>query len=192
MAPSRGQGGLALKKALIEEAGCLNLVALDKMPHESTGHVDMWVKFIDDDTLLVGEMREDTISSIPDGDDRKAAMEIRDFLEKQAVALRGVVKTIVRLPMPAPQGGMIRSYVNSLIVNDTLIVPRYKRGVESPMFGIPSMDFAYHDASMLDGYEAEVTEVLAKLGREVEFIEADIIISQNGAIHCVTSQFPVR
>ncbi len=74
-----------------------------------------------------------------------------------------------------------RSYTNSLMVNGTLVTPRYLKF---------NGKLDYPDASLLDAYENKVRMVIEGVGLKVEFVETDALIAQGGSVHCTTMQVP--
>ncbi|MCA9543663.1 MAG: agmatine deiminase family protein, partial [Myxococcales bacterium] len=138
--------------------GCDELVILERLEGEGTGHVDMYAKFLDRDTVLVGtyDRREDPTNAA--------------LLDRNAQQLARLGLDVVRIPMPRPTYPVYRSYTNSLIVNDTVLVPTYRadRSRESEAVAI---------------YRRELP------GHRVVTLDAEDAIQLGGAIHCVTMGF---
>ena len=172
-----------------------------RLPLESTGHLDMWAKFLDEKTLVIAEVPEQALKLVPRSL-RQAYAEIRDFLEAQASgydrggqtlpnALASQLRQripglkIKRVPMPVPyadgHAAVFRSYTNSLLVNGHAILPRYVRDG----YGRP-----YPDQRLLKDYEASVQQVYEQAGFRVSWIDADYLILSGGAWHCATMQVP--
>ena len=80
---------------------------------------------------------------------------------------------IVRMPMPSYNNGITYTYINSLIVNNKVLVPIY---------GI-STEFA-NDDSVLALYETIMP------GVEAVGFDCNQIIPANGAIHCIAMKVP--
>ena len=74
---------------------------------------------------------------------------------------------IIRIPMPNVYSGVVRSYTNSLVVNDMVLVPTYGIALDDSALAIYESVYPSYDIVGLDC--------------------ADIIES-GGAIHCVTMQ----
>ena len=124
----------------------------------------MFAKFLSEDTILVGEY--DAL------DPQNAALldrnvdRLRRFAEENDWDLN-----IVRIPMPIGRNGVYRSYTNSLIVNDTVIVPTY-RGDRR--------------------YEARALEIYRNsmpAGYKIVAIDSEDAIQLGGAVHCTTMGF---
>lgn len=61
---------------------------------------------------------------------RSRVREVQSYLEARASEIAAMGYEVIRIPMPAPvftaKGkSMFRSYSNSLLVNETAMVPRY-------------------------------------------------------------------
>ena len=82
--------------------------------------------------------------------------------------------------MPLPKQTTFLTYANSLIVNDKVVVPRYsplpykKEGEKQP------------DADLYADYEQRVTTAFKKFGLQTIFLDADQLIREGGAFHCVS------
>lgn len=173
-----------------------------RMPHESTGHIDIWAKFLQADTVIVGQISDSSLVQVP-AEQQQTYRDLQAFLEMQATGLDAdgqpvpnslaqILKaqapevSILRVPMPTPgvyQGvDTFRTYTNSILLNDVAIVPRYRRGSD----GRP--DRGERLQTELD--EAEVARVYAEAGYRVSWIVADNLIRDGGAWHCVAMQIP--
>lgn len=158
--------------------GCKQVTVFPRMPYEGTGHLDMWAKFLDDDTIVVNQIDDAVIQNAGIGSkERQVAKSIQQFLEDRAQQIKGMGFKVVRISMPLPdaRGDVYRSYTNGLVVNKTMIVPRY-------------VNLAHEDDNTKRQYEQEVKTVYEQAGFKVVFIEADSLIEIGGAIHCVTMQ----
>ena len=174
-----------IKQYYKDFAGCDDVYIFPRMPYEGTGHIDMWAKFLSDDTVLVGELQDETIARMQRGTSSyNGALEIQGFLNDRASEIRSLGFDVVRIPMPAPiisgSYATMRSYTNSLLVNGTAIIPRYVR----------SADYyaSYEDSDLTSVYEQQVEDIYRGLGYQVRFIESDELIANGGAVHCVTMQ----
>ncbi len=111
-----------LKVILKTYYGIDRLVLLESLSGEITGHVDMVVRFIDADTIMVAE-------SDPSYKWHKDFERIASQISTLKSA-HGIPYRIIRVPIAENDNESVNfwSYINSLIVNDTVIVP---------VFGVP-------------------------------------------------------
>ena len=179
-----------------------NLHFVEQIPFESTKHIDVWAKFLDEDTLLISELSDETLATLPESQ-RRHYVQVQRFLERQATGIGRAGQTletslgqlakkhnpqlnIVRIPMPAPgyYGGsqVFRTYTNSLLVNGVALVPRYHR--------VGFSGEAYLDEALIPAYESTVEQVYQSAGYRVVWVDSDDLIRLQGAVHCVTMQVP--
>lgn len=151
--------------------GIERYVTLDKLPYDVIHHIDMHMKLLDEETLLVGEYPD----GVADGPQIEANLQyILDNIQSPF----GDPYEVVRIQMP-PDGndqypdnnGEYRTYTNSVFVNNTLIVPTYEEKYDTTALGV------LRDA--LPGYK-------------VKGVESNDIIQSLGAIHCITKLIGVE
>ena len=168
-----------IKQMFRQDLGCDNLIILETLEDYATGHVDMWLAWADQTTLLVGEYEEEQ-----DSDNREIIENnILNHLTGLTDTSTGNPIQIVRIPMPsncpsnsngmAPQscnsvGGwnrIWRSYLNIMEINGTVLLPVYAED---------------------NFYESEAIQVWQSLGFQVRNVFSDLIIPNAGTIHCIT------
>lgn len=170
-------------------AGCKQVEVFPRIPYEGTGHIDMWAKFLDDDTVIVNEIRNEIVN-LPtySSRDRAKVVNIKNYLESRAQDIARLGYKVIRIPMPAPlfspSGDLFRSYTNSLALNGISWVPRYT----APLLSEHSIDGEYPDAEYTAAYERESLAAYRQLGYETRWANADDLIAYGGAIHCITMQ----
>lgn len=126
-------------------AGCAEVIVLPRMPHEATGHIDMFAKFINDDTVLVNEISKQQLSLVRHPAEKAVALETSAYLEKITTRIKELGLKVLRIPMPIPQwrqdidnkdrpemdSYITRSYSNALLIarpgKKFALVPRYTR-----------------------------------------------------------------
>ncbi len=139
--------------------GCERLIVLTHMTNDGTGHIDMFCKLLDVDTAIMGE--------VSPGHQDYEILEANAAYLSSLTASNGNLYEVIRIPM----GSSYRTYTNSLIMNDKVIVPNYYGGSEL-------------DAEANGIYES------AMPGYEVAGVDCSSIISAGGAIHCITMGVP--
>jgi agmatine/peptidylarginine deiminase len=173
--------------------GCKQLAIVQALDDAATGHVDMWMAWADRTTLLVGEYTDKQDSN------NRAIIEqnITEILSQLADPDTGQAVNIIRVPMPSncppsyavtgkgdlkippkvpptcgnlpPRKRIWRTYLNVVLVNDTVILPVYKQ-----------------DTS----HESEVIGLWESLGYRVRTVIADHITPYQGQFHCITKTMP--
>lgn len=177
-----------IKAYYADAAGCKQTTIFPRMPYEGTGHIDMWAKFLDDQTIIVSELRDELLKLYPRNQlDR--VLRLQRYFNARADEIKKMGYKVVRIPIPGPVwsdfGDVFRSYTNSLLVNGSAIVPRYV----TPAFpDLAAADGKYLDEAFRSKYEAEVKSIYESLGFKTSWIESDELISNAGAVHCTTMQ----
>ena len=151
------------------------------MPHN---HTDMFVKFINKETVLVNQMESlNNYKGIISEGELLQNYEYGRQLDNIADELSKRFK-VVRLPMPASFRELFRTYTNSLIVNKNVIVPRFEYD--------KTVDKLFIDIDILKKQEEIVEKIYTSLGFKVVFINSDNLIAHGGSFHCVTTSLPVN
>ncbi len=160
---------------------------LPALPYESTGHLDIWLKPLNEDVLIVSQLKPSSLELAPAAI-RPLMLELQSFLDQQALTLQQTFPDIqiLRVPMPLPEqepeGQMsFRTYTNSLLINGLAILPRYTRSAYGRL---------YRDQKLMVSYEAEVERVYRQAGYQPVWLEADYLIPGGGAWHCAAMQVP--
>jgi agmatine/peptidylarginine deiminase len=137
------------------------LVILEPLIGEETGHVDMFATFTAPDTVVVGAY------------DRKYDPENAEILDRNASLLANTVfgdrpLKVVRIPMPPHEKGIWRTYTNVIYANGIVLVPVYSS----------------YDASG----RVRALNTFAKLlpGWEIYGIDSSRLIENDGALHCIS------
>lgn len=140
--------------------------------HFNFEHIDLLMKFLDEETLLVGQYPS------PWGDGIDAAIQ---YITSNFLSAWGTPYKIIRIPTPSPDQAptipapdQFYSYTNSLIVNNTVLVP---------LFGKPE------DAGALAIYKSAMPGYKV-IGYDFSpHIRTDPIGNFNrGFIHCLTHE----
>jgi agmatine/peptidylarginine deiminase len=168
---------LEIDNILQEYMGINRYIKMDELPYDGIHHIDMHMKLLDEETLLVGEYPV----GISDGPQLEANLL---YVLSQFKTAFGHDFKVVRVPMPPfvggqypPFGGVSQysalypTYTNAVFVNRTVIMPKYN---------IP-MDAAAQDTfqKYLPGYK-------------IVPVDCNGIINSGGAVHCITKEIGVR
>jgi agmatine deiminase len=158
----------ALESALQHWLGVRHILWLGDglLGDDTDGHIDDIARFTDERTVVVVCPQD---HSHPDYAAMKANLErLQTYRNSRGTALR-----VVPLPMPEPvrfgDEHLPASYANFYIANGCVLVP------------------VFHQPS-----DGEALSVLAELfpGRDVIGIDCRALVSQYGALHCITQQVP--
>ena len=143
---------------------------METLPYDGIHHIDMHMKILDEQTILVGKYAND----VADGAQINANIA---YLLDHYKNYFGKPFTIKYIPMPPgpngrypDQNGDYRTYTNSVFVNKTVIVPFYEEKYDTIARRI------YEEA--LPGYQ-------------IVGINCNKIIPSLGAIHCITKEVGV-
>ena len=135
---------------------------------DATGHIDMWMYLVDQDSVLISQFKPD---SYP----------IAITITNNAVSyMENLGFEVHRLPAwnePTRNGGSIHyTYTNGFRVNDRILIPSYGEG---------NPDYLDEDAEALAAWQAAA-------GPDVEIIPINSysIIPLAGALHCIIKQVP--
>ncbi len=145
--------------------GISRYIKFTNLPDDGIHHIDMHMKIIDEETLLVGKFP----NNVNDGQQIEANLL---YLLNNYNSVFGSPYKIVRIPMPPSQTGnyppnsYYRTYTNGVFVNKTYIVPTYYEAYDTIALRILSEN--------LTGYN-------------IVGINCQQIISASGAIHCITN-----
>ena len=150
--------------------GLNRYIKMNTLPYDGIHHIDMHIKLLDEETLLVGQYPP----GVADGPQIEANLQ---YILNNFKDCYGRDFKVVRIPMPPDasghypdQGGDYRTYTNSVIINKTVIIPTYDYQYDTTAFRI------YREA--MPGYN-------------IVGINSNTIIPALGAIHCITKEVGV-
>jgi len=144
-------------------------IKMDNLPYDGIHHIDMHMKLLDEETILVGQYPP----GVADGPQIEANLQ---YVVNNFQTCFGRPYKVVRIPMPPdqngqyPPSGQYRTYTNSFIANKTVIVPTYE---------------LQHDTTALRIYRE------AMPGYNIVGINSNSIIGSLGAIHCIMKEVGV-
>lgn len=150
--------------------GINRYIKMTPLPYDDIHHIDMHMKLIDEETLMVGKYP----AGVSDGPQIEANIQ---YVLNNFKSSFGTPYKVVRVPMP-PQNGLYpnsgadyRTYANAVFVNKTVIVPFYEEEFDTTAQRI------WQEA--MPGYK-------------VVGIDCNDIIFNLGAIHCITKEVGVN
>ncbi|MEC8274159.1 MAG: agmatine deiminase family protein [Bacteroidota bacterium] len=164
-----------INNILKEFMGIDNYIIMENLPYDGIHHIDMHMKLLNEETLLIAEYPE----GVADGPQIEA--NIQYVLENFNSAF-GTPYDVIRIPSPPSSSGnypdnngYYRTYTNSVFINNTVLVPFYRTEYDTIAQRI------YEQA--LPGYNI--------VGIDVDN-QGENLISYSGAIHCITHSVGVN
>ncbi|MFM2134622.1 MAG: hypothetical protein RL021_22, partial [Bacteroidota bacterium] len=142
-------------------------IKMNTLPYDQIHHIDMHMKLLDEETLLVGEYPP----GVADGPDIDSNLA---YVVNNFNSPFGTPYKTVRIPMPPDAngnypntGGDYRTYTNAVFVNKTIIVPFYDQQ-----------------------YDTTATRIWQESmpGYRIVGINCNQMIPALGAIHCITKE----
>lgn len=145
------------------------------LPYDGIHHIDMHMKLLDEETLLVSEYP----AGVADGPQIEANLQ---YVLNNFNSSFGTPYKVIRIPVPPStsglypdNGGYYRTYSNNVIVNKTVLVPTYREEYDTTALRILE--------EALPGYNV--------VGIDVDN-GGQNLISLSGAIHCITHTIGVN
>ena len=150
-------------------------IKMPVLPYDGIHHIDMHMKLLDEETLLVSEYPQ----GVADGPQIEANLQ---YVLSNFNSVYGTPYKVIRIPVPPSTGGLFpdnggyyRTYSNNVIVNKTILLPTYREEYDTTAIRI------LEDA--MPGYTV--------VGIDVDN-QGENLISSSGAIHCITHTIGVE
>ncbi len=150
-----------VRRLLQRHCGCEEVVFLEPLAGEETGHVDMFATFTSPSTLVLGAYR-------PEDDPANAALLDRNARRLQGLSSGSGPLRVERIPMPARPDGVWRTYTNVVFLNGTMLVP------------------VYPDVDAEQQFAALQLFTLLMPGWRLVGIDSEELSLHGGALRCVT------
>ncbi len=148
---------LGLNKLIVLKSQVINV----SKGGDGNGHLDMFAKIINEDTILVGQYNNTNDTNY-------------QILEDNADYLESLGYNVVRIPMlRSPQENRIWTYTNSLIINN-----KQKKAVLVPTYNVST------DQEAISIYEQLMPDY------QIKSVYSKDIINLCGAVHCTTMTVP--
>lgn len=150
--------------------GVQEYIKMENLDYDAIDHIDMHMKLLDEETILVSEYPP----GVADGPQIEANIQ---YVIDNYQTVFGNDFEIIKIPAPPSTSGLYpdnngyyRTYTNSVILNNTVIVPFYREEYDTTAQRI------YEEA--MPGYNI--------VGVNVDGENGEQLISMGGAIHCIT------
>ncbi len=152
--------------------GINRYIKMTVLPYDGIHHIDMHMKLLDEQTLLVGQYPQ----GISDGPQIEANIQ---YILSNFNSCFGTPYKIIRIPMPPEQGsglwpnqgGSYLTYANASFINKTVILPTYYQQYDTTAIRIWKQS--------LPGYK-------------IVPINCNSTIPASGALHCITHEIGVK
>ncbi|HTF04220.1 MAG TPA: agmatine deiminase family protein [Bacteroidia bacterium] len=145
--------------------GINRYVKMEVLPYDGIHHIDMHIKLLDEQTLLVGQYPQ----GVADGPQIEANLQ---YVLSTFMTPNGTPYKVIRIPMPPDQfgdypdnGGYYCTYANATFINKTVILPLY---------------YQQYDTTAIRIWEESLP------GYNIVGINCNSTISASGALHCIT------
>lgn len=165
-----GHDGPAVSNLMNLYQGIDSYIKMTTLPYDDIHHIDMHIKLMNEEVLLVGEFPTNT----SDGPQIELNLQ---YIQDNYTSTFGTPFKIVRVPMPPSTSGLYapnasyRTYANNVIVNKTVIVPTYRDQYDTTALRIIQ--------EVMPGYNVVGIDVDNSTGN---------LIGQGGALHCITKE----
>jgi len=164
-----------IDQIMMDFMGITRYIKMETLPYDGIHHIDMHMKLIDEETLLIGEYP----NGVADGPQIEANIQ---YVLSNYNSMWGTPYEVIRVQMPPENGvypdntpswqaGAYRTYTNCVFLNKTVLVPTYETEFDTTALRI-------------------IRESLP--GHRVIGIECNDIIQSSGAIHCITHTIGVN
>lgn len=151
-------------------------IKMTNLPYDDIHHIDMHMKLLDEETLLVSEYPE----GVADGPQIEANLQ---YVLSNFTSTYGTPYRVIRIPSPPSVSGLYpdnngyyRTYANQVFVNNTVIVPFYREEWDTIAQRILE--------EAMPGYNI--------VGVNVDAASGEQLIAAGGAIHCITHSIGVQ
>lgn len=150
--------------------GINTYIKMEKLPYDGIHHIDMHMKLLDEETLLVSEYP----TGIADGPQIEANLQ---YILSTHPTTYGTDWRVIRIPVPDDNGvwpnnfGTYFTYTNASFINKTIIVPTYNKPMDTTALRI------WREACP---------------GYKVVGINSTASIPSSGALHCITHEIGVN
>ncbi|MEO0132076.1 MAG: agmatine deiminase family protein [candidate division WOR-3 bacterium] len=144
-------------------SGLDQFIILPRINIEYTGHIDLWTKILNDTLIMVGEYApgHPNYTILNQNADTLTRIKNRE----------GINYRVVRIPMPYSTSSAPPTYLNSLFVNNKVLVPTWGLAEDSLALAV---------------YRNTLP------GHQIVGINCQAMSGSGGAIHCITMQVPSR
>lgn len=174
--------------------GCTKVYFVENLPHDNTGNLNQFLRFITGDHVLIADIRSDALTGYGvEPELYTRALSIDRALHTLAERMGSFGYYVRRVPMALPVfdrdgQAILRSYTASLFINRSVILPRFKKpqslndGNILQEITTGRWESRYPDNDFLEKYEETARQVYRSLGLEVAFVDADEFVAHGHSL----------
>lgn len=163
-----------INNIMADYMGITRFIKMPVLPYDDIHHIDMHMKLLDEETLLVSEYP----AGVADGPQIEANIQ---YVLSTFNSMFGTPYKLLRIPAPPStsgnhpdNGAYYRTYANNIFINKTVLVPTYRTEYDTTAMRILE--------EALPGYTI--------VGIDVDN-SGQNLIQLSGAIHCITQTIGV-
>lgn len=170
----------AINQIVNDFMGIDRYIKMETLPYDDIHHIDMHMKLLDEETILVGEFP----TGISDGPQLEANLQ---YVLNNFQSSFGTPYKIVRVPMPPSTSGnyapdaYYRTYTNFVIVNKTIIMPVYREQYDTTAVRVIKEQMPGYKIVTIDSDNPNNNSDLNQN-----------LVSAGGVIHCITHTIGVK
>lgn len=159
-----GFNARTIRECFADALGATEVVFLDELAGESSGHVDMFASFLAPDLVLLGQYD-------PAVDSRNAAVLDRNAERLQRIQTAVGPLRVIRIPMPRRQQFWWYTHANLIHANGVLLVPIFSNRPQE--------------------VQQQALQTIARhaKGQEICPIDCSHLMVGNGSLHCLSNKW---
>ncbi len=161
-----GMTDAQIDRELRRVTGAKQIVYLEPLQDEPTGHIDMFATIVDENNVVIGQYAD---RNSPNGRILGA-----NATRLERTTYNGKKLKVARVPMPKEKDKFFRTYTNVVYANGILVVPSWS-----------DVDAAAMEATVRQTY----TRLLPDW--EIHFIDCSNLAVSEGALHCLITNVGV-
>ena len=171
--------------------GSNQIIVLPWMPGERTGHVDMFLATLDEQTIALPYVPQWLIDRLDYDHERAYAQGVNEWLAVQTKTIKDRTDgtlTVVRVPMLPPKNlqscslsslgwsANLLATVNWILHEDMAFVPIFKTHT------------LQNEPGAAERFKDEIRSVLSHYGFQTQFVDCSRLLRHNGLLHCLTGR----
>lgn len=173
-----------------------DIIILPQMPHEATGHIDIFLLPLDENTVMIPKIEESALTLVDDLA-LEVGQDVKLFLDDQAADLAALGLEVLRLPMIPPALGYDDEEAEGSQDFDLVVFTPanmlLSQTPEGKFAFIPNFANVAEDPQMVtlvEQYANEWQELVKSRGWQPHLVDTSELVSHLGLLRCVTASIP--